>query len=222
MDKRSNWDVIVVGGGPAGLTCANDLAKKGYSVTVFEAHDQLGGMMRTGIPTYRLPRDFLDHEIGLILKQGIAVETGRVLGRDFTVEDLKKKGFGAVFLATGAQLPRKIPLEGSQALGVHYGIPFLREVNAGRPPDLGDKVVVIGGGNVATDVARSAVRVARGGSVSLFCLESRAEMPAHSWEITESEEEGVCINPSWGPKRIIVRNGKVEVIWQVAGRGKVR
>jgi heterodisulfide reductase subunit A-like polyferredoxin len=204
--------VAVIGGGPAGLTCANDLARKGYPVTVFDANPKLGGMMRTGIPAYRMPRDFLDFEIDLITSQGIKVESGKALGRDFSLDDLKKRGFGATFIATGAQLPKKIPLEGSDAKGVLYGIPFLGDINAGGKPNVGDKVVVIGGGNVATDVARGAIRCANGGSVSLFCLESRKEMPAHDWEIREAEEEGISLNPSWGPKRIISRDGKVEAI----------
>ena len=201
--------IAIVGGGPAGLTCANNLAKLGYSATVFDANEKLGGMMRTGIPAYRLPRDFLDHEVELIVGEGIEVETGKALGRDFSLDDLEQQGFKATFVATGAQLPRKIPLDGGDAEGVLYGIPFLDEVNGGGKPDLGADVVVIGGGNVATDVARSARRVVGDGTVSLFCLESRDEMPAHDWEIRESEEEDVVLNPSWGPSRIIAENGKV-------------
>ncbi len=201
--------VAVVGGGPAGLACANDLAALGHSVTVFDAAPQLGGMMRTGIPPYRLPRDLLDHEIDLILDERISVRTGVALGRDLSLEDLERDGYQASFLATGAQLPKKIPLEGGDAKGVLYGIPFLGEVNAGAKPELGSKIVVIGGGNVATDVARSALRLADGGSVTLYCLESREEMPAHTWEISEAEEEGVAIRPSWGPSRVMVKDGRV-------------
>ncbi|MBF0430703.1 MAG: FAD-dependent oxidoreductase [Fibrobacteria bacterium] len=201
--------IAIVGGGPAGLTCAIGLAKKGYSVSVFDANKQLGGMMRTGIPSYRLPREFLDHEIKLALEEGIEVNSGQILGKDFELKDLKKKGFKSVFVATGAQLAKKIPLEGSDKQGVLYGIPFLKEVNTGGKPDIGKKVVVIGGGNVAMDVARSAQRVIGNGKVSLFCLESEAEMPAHSWEISEAREEGIEINPSWGPLQV-TGNGKVE------------
>ncbi len=204
--------IAVIGGGPAGMTCANDLVLKGYPVTVFDSSDKLGGMMRWGIPAYRLPRDFLDHEIDIITKQGIDVELNKTMGKDFTVDSLKKDGYKAVFVATGAQLERRIPLEGSETDGVLYGIPFLREVNEGKEPDVGKRVVVIGGGNVATDVARSAVRLVGDGSVDLFCLESRDEMPAHDWEIKESEEENVVINNSWGPKRVVTKDGKLHGI----------
>lgn len=207
--------VAVIGGGPAGMTCADDLIKQGYSVTVIDANQKLGGMMRTGIPEYRLPRDFLDHEISIILDQGIKVETNRTLGKDFTLDDLETEGYKAVFIATGAQLARKIPIEGSDAKGVLYGIPFLKEVNEGSKPEIGGQVVVIGGGNVATDVARASIRMSGNGKISLYCLETRDEMPAHDWEIKESVEEGVEINPSWGPKRIISENGKVTGIEMV-------
>ena len=201
--------VAIIGGGPAGLTCAKNLSEQGYPVTVFDANDKLGGMMRTGIPEYRLPRDFLDHEIELIVGEGTTIELGKTLGKDFSLDDLKQQGFKATFVATGAQLARKIPLDGGDNEGVLYGIPFLKEVNAGEKPDVGKDVVVIGGGNVATDVARSARRLVGDGNVSMFCLESRNEMPAHEWEIRESEEEDVAMNPSWGPSRIISENGKV-------------
>jgi NADPH-dependent glutamate synthase beta subunit-like oxidoreductase len=123
--------VAIIGGGPAGLTCANDLANKGYGVTVFDANDQLGGMMRTGIPSYRLPRDFLDHELDLIIDGGVEVQSGKTLGKDFQLGDLTEQGFESVFIATGAQLAKKIPLEGGDKQGVIYGIPFLKETNAG-------------------------------------------------------------------------------------------
>jgi heterodisulfide reductase subunit A-like polyferredoxin len=209
-EKQSYTEkVAVVGGGPAGLTCAYDLAKLGYPVTVFDANAELGGMMRTGIPAYRLPREVLDHEIRLMLDEGISVQTGKVLGKDFTVVQLKAQGYESVFVATGAQLAKKIPLEGGDAADVLYGVPFLREVNAGGKPSLGSRVVVIGGGNVATDVARCARRIVGEGAVSLWCLESRPEMPAHDWEIREAEEEGIDIHPSWGPARVVRDNGKV-------------
>jgi heterodisulfide reductase subunit A-like polyferredoxin len=213
IEKPSYTEKIaVIGGGPAGMTCANNLVKSGYSVTVFDANDKLGGMMRTGIPAYRLPRDFLDHEIDVILNQGIEVETGKALGKDFTLDDIKKRGFDATFIATGAQLARKIPLDGSDAAGVLYGIPFLHDINTEKTPDIGKEIVVIGGGNVAMDVARSAIRIADDVNVSIYCLESREEIPAHEWEVYEAEEEDVAINTSWGPKRIIAKDGVVSAI----------
>ena len=204
--------VAVVGGGPAGLTCAYDLAKRGYPVTVFDANKELGGMMRTGIPPYRLPREYLDFEINQLVREGIEIKPGTTLGKDFSLDDLKTQGYDATFVATGAQRAKKIPLEGSDAKGVLYGIPFLREINEGRTPIQGKNIVVIGGGNVAMDVARSALRTLKGGTVSVACLESREEMPAHEWEIQEAEEEGVILKPSWGPKAVLAANGAVNAI----------
>ncbi len=204
--------VAIIGGGPSGLTCGMDLAKKGYPVTVFDANEKLGGMMRTGIPSYRLPRDFLDFEIDLILKEGVEVQHGKVLGKDFTLDQLKQQGYQSIFVAIGAQLAKKIPLEGSDSDGVLWGTNYLNEVNAGKEPELGKNVIVIGGGNVAMDVARCAVRGKNTEKVQLYCLESRGEMPAHEWEITEAIDEEVEINPSWGPVKITQQNGKVSGI----------
>ncbi|MCD6288281.1 MAG: FAD-dependent oxidoreductase, partial [Candidatus Hydrogenedentes bacterium] len=202
--------VAVIGGGPAGLTCANDLAQLGYPVTVFDSNDKLGGMMRTGIPEYRLPREVLDHEINLVIGNDIEVRTGTTFGKDVSMEDLETEGFASIFIATGAQLPKRISLEEIDTDGVIYGLPFLREINAGKTPAIGNRVVVIGGGNVATDVARSAVRLAGDNAdVTLFCLESADEMPALEWEVREAREEGVKINPSWGPNRVVSSGGKV-------------
>ncbi len=200
--------VAVVGGGPAGLTCARNLARLGYHVTVFDSNDKLGGMMRTGIPEYRLPREALQRDIDLMLIDRLEVRAGVTLGKDITLEQLREQGHKAIFVATGAQLPKKIPLANGDAQGVVHGLSFLRDVNSGGRPNLGKRIVVIGGGNVAMDVARCAVRVANGGKVSLYCLESRKEMPAHDWEINEAEDEGVEICPSWGPSQVVVRDGR--------------
>ncbi|MFC1542020.1 FAD-dependent oxidoreductase [Candidatus Latescibacterota bacterium] len=204
--------VAVVGGGPAGLTCANDLTQIGYSVTVFDSEKKPGGMMRTTIPEYRLPRDIIDHEIGLILSQGIDFVPEKTFGCDFTLDDLKKNGFDSIFIATGAQLPRKLDIEGSDSNEVMLGIPFLRDINNGLKPEIGEKVVVIGGGNVAMDVARTSQRISEDGNVSIYCLESRNEIPAHEWEVREAEEENININTSWGPIKIISKNGRVEAV----------
>ncbi|MBN2210480.1 MAG: FAD-dependent oxidoreductase, partial [Sedimentisphaerales bacterium] len=198
--------IAIIGGGPAGLACAYDLALKGYTPTIFEASQELGGMMRSGIPAYRLPRDYLDFEIKLLLNEGIEVRTGKALGRDMQLADLKTQGYKSVFIAMGAALARKIPLEGRESKGVLYGMDFLREVNAGGKPPLGKNVIVIGGGNVAMDVARSALRVSPDSNVSLYCLESGPEMPAHEWEIKEAIDEGVRMNPSWGPSEVVSKN----------------
>ncbi|MFC1539571.1 FAD-dependent oxidoreductase [Candidatus Latescibacterota bacterium] len=204
--------VAVIGGGPAGLTAANNLTKMGYPVTVFDSEKTPGGMMRTTIPEYRLPRDTIDHEIGLILSKGIDFVPEKTFGCDFTLDSLKKDGFNSVFIATGAQLARKLDIEGSDSDGVLLGIPFLRDINKGIKPELGEKVIVIGGGNVAVDVARTAKRISDSGEVSMYCLECHTEIPAHDWEIREAVEENIELNPTWSPSRIIAKNGKVESV----------
>jgi heterodisulfide reductase subunit A-like polyferredoxin len=199
--------VAVIGGGPAGLTCAHDLVKKGFQVTIFEAADKLGGMMRTGIPDYRLPKDYLDYEIDLILGKGVEVKTNSTLGKDFTLQDLKDEGYQSVFLSLGAQKAKEIPLEDSEGDGIIYGIPFLRQISKGRIPPMGSHVAIIGGGNVAIDVARSAVRL--GSKATIVYRRTQKEMPAHSWEIQEALEEGVEIRNSWSPSKIVRENGTV-------------
>lgn len=207
--------VAVVGGGPAGLTAARDLALKGYPVTLFEAHERLGGTALLGVPAYRLPDEVLQRDIDDIVAAGFEVRTGMALGRDFSLDDLRLQGYQAVFLAIGctrgAPLTRSTdgsPMRGTDLRGVLLGLDFLRDVKLGRGPRLSGKVVVIGGGNVAIDVAMTARR--QGASaVELVCLESRAEMPAHEWEIADAEEEGVRINPCWGPQEILGIDGRV-------------
>lgn len=201
--------VAIVGGGPAGMTCADDLVRQGFGVTIFDADDKLGGMMRTGIPAYRLPRTMLDREIERLVADRVEVKTGKALGRDFSLDDLKRDGFKAVFVATGAPMSRPLPLPHADAEGIMQGIPFLRQVNAGGAPRIGKRVVVIGGGNVAMDVARCAVRVAPDAAVDVFCLEARDAMPAHDWEVREAEQEGVRIHPSQGPQAFTASGGWV-------------
>lgn len=200
--------IAVIGGGPGGLTCAHDLVKKGFQVTLFEASEKLGGMMRTGIPDYRLPKDYLDYEINLMIKAGIEVRTGQTFGKDFTPDDLKAQGFTSIFISPGAQKAKQIPLEGSDAPGVIYGIPFLNQISNGQKPPIGDHVAVIGGGNVAIDVARSALRL--GSKVTIVYRRTQKEMPAHSWEIEEALEEGVEIRNSWSPSKVVTNDGQVE------------
>ncbi len=200
--------IAVVGAGPAGLTAAFFLRKKGHAVTVFEALDKPGGMMRYGIPRYRLPEDVLDREIDRVLSVGIDLKTGVKLGEDIDLDRLKADGFDAVFLATGLQQSKKIPLEGIDLQDVRWGVEFLRAVSGGRTVEVGDRVVVVGGGDVAVAVALTAFRLGAG-SVTLACLESREEMPAHTWEIEAALEENVQILPSWGPERIRGVEGRV-------------
>ena len=200
--------VAVVGAGPAGLTAAFYLRKKGHAVTVFEARPKAGGMLRYGIPRYRLPEAILDKEINQLLAAGIELRTDHKLGGDFGVEQLRENGFEAVFLAVGAQLSRRIELEGSGLEGVHWGVEFLSQVAEGRHPAVREKVAVIGGGNVAVDVALSALRLGAQ-KVSLACLEKREEMPANPWEIEQAQAEGVEMLYAWGPSRVLGNDGKV-------------
>ncbi len=193
--------VAIVGAGPAGLTAAYYLTKKGHSVTVFESLPELGGMLYAGVPEYRLPKEIYKKEISEILKLGIEVKTGTPISEKLTLDDLTDK-YDAVFLAVGAPLSRKLKIEGTELGGVLWGLDFLNDVKFGRGVKVKNKVLVIGGGNVAIDVARTALRLGAKG-VQLACLESREEMPAHEWEIQEAVEEGVVLNVSWGPKRII-------------------
>ncbi len=204
--------IAIVGAGPAGLTAANDLVKKGYPVTVFDSEKRPGGMMRKTIPEYRLPRDIIDHEIDLILSQGIEFVPEKKLGSDFTIDSLKQDGYRSVFVATGAQLARKLDIAGSDSEGVQLGIPFLREVNKGNKPEIGENVIVIGGGNVAVDVARTAKRLSDTGNVAMYCLECQTEIPAHDWEIGEAVEENVELYPTWSPSKIIEKDGRVESV----------
>ena len=200
--------VAVIGAGPAGLTTAFYLRKKGHDVTVFEGRSRPGGMMRYGIPYYRLPEDVLDKEINQVLSIGIRLETGKTLGKDFDLDKLKQDGYEAVFLGTGLQLSRKIELEGDRLDDVLWGVDFLSHVSEGKDIAIKDRVLVVGGGNVAVDVALTTLRLGAG-EVIMACLETMEEMPANPWEIEMALEEGVRLMTSWGPKKITGDNGKV-------------
>jgi NADPH-dependent glutamate synthase beta subunit-like oxidoreductase len=196
--------VGVIGSGPAGLSCAYQLARKGYPVTVFEALDKLGGMMRL-IPEYRLPREILDYEIGAIESLGVEIKTGVQLGRDLSLDDLRD--YQAIFLAVGQSVSRKLDVAGEEAAGVLHGIEFLRRLDRGEKPPLGPRVAVIGGGNTALDAARSARRL--GAEVSILYRRSRYEMPAIDEEIEEAVEEGVQIEYLVAPVEVLIGEGKV-------------
>lgn len=200
--------VAVVGSGPSGLSAAYFLAIEGYEVTVFEKLPVLGGMLAVGIPDYRLPRDVVDAEIENISAMGVTFRTGMAFGRDFNVDDLESQGYQAVFLSTGLHVSRGLGVDGEDLGGVMGGVDMLREVALKEEVKVGERVVVIGGGNVAIDVARTAVRLGAK-RVDLVCLEARDQMPAWEREIHEAVEEGVIINNSWGPKRFLDEDGKV-------------
>ncbi|SCY30016.1 FAD-dependent oxidoreductase [Alkaliphilus peptidifermentans] len=208
--KKNQYDkkIAVVGGGPGGLTCAYFLAIEGYKVTVFEKEKNLGGMLTFGIPSYRLEKNVINAEIEVLKILGVQFKTGVEVGKDITINKLRKQGYAAFYLAIGAQGGRKIGIDGEDAKGVYAGVEFLKKVSLGEDSMLEGETVVIGGGNVAIDVARTAIRLSKN-DVSLFCLEGRKNMPALQEEVEEALEEGIAIQNSWGPKRILVTDGCV-------------
>jgi len=206
---KHNYDkkIAVVGAGPSGLTCAYFLAIEGYKVTVFEKQKELGGMLQYGIPEFRLQKNVIKAEIEILKELGIEFKTGVNVGKDITISQLRDEGFKAFYIAIGAQDGRKINIENAEAENVMTGVEFLRQTKERKEFNLG-KTVVIGGGNVAIDVARTAIRLENTG-VSMFCLESRDTMPALQDEVHEALSEGIVLHNEYGPKRILVENGKV-------------
>ena len=232
--NRGDYErVAVVGAGVSGLTVAHDLVQIGYKVTVFEAESEPGGMLTAGVPVFRLPRELVHHEIQAVLSLGVELKCNMRLGRDFSIASLRRAGYKAIFLGIGLPKGRKLPLPGAEHPAVIDGMDFLRAFNAGTPLPLGKRIVVIGGGNVAYDVARSAVRppgeerlaeheaydVARSAlrlsadkEVHVVCLEGRHEMPADEIEVHEGGEEGIRLHNSRGPREILVENGRVAAL----------
>jgi NADPH-dependent glutamate synthase beta subunit-like oxidoreductase/coenzyme F420-reducing hydrogenase delta subunit/ferredoxin len=200
--------VAIVGSGPAGMTAAHDLAKQGYRVTVFERADTPGGMLGAAIPRYRLPYEAIQEDIDDILALGVELRTGVTVGVDLTLDDLREQGFSAFLLATGLSESHTLDVPDIDSEGILLAMPFLRAVRLGAPPELGRRVIVVGGGNVAMDVARSVRRLGVT-EVTGICLESREEMPASSWEIEEAVEEGVQLAPSWGIRAVFADEGRV-------------
>jgi len=209
LDKEDK--IAVVGSGPAGLSAAYFLAQKGYPVTIFEAEPVLGGMLMTGIPEYRLPKDILKREVDSILKLGIEVRRGVQVGKDLTLDELKGEGFKAIFLAIGAHKSQKLNIPGEEMDGVLDGLNFLKNINLGENPGVGRRVAVIGGGDTAVDSARSAIRLGAK-EVYLMYRRTKEEMPARSEEVGEAEEEGVKILYLVAPVEIVGKNGRVESI----------
>jgi len=206
--KKNLEKILVVGSGPAGLACANDLALMGFRVTIFESLPVLGGMLRVGIPEFRLPRGILQMDIDGIRELGVEMETLRPFHLDGNGQILKRSGFNAIFLSIGAHQSSKLNIPGETLSGVFPGVEFLRAINLGEKVKIGKRVAVIGGGNVAIDVARSALRL---GSkrVDLYYRRSKKEMPAIPEEVEEAIREGVKIHLLVAPVQIIGKAGKV-------------
>lgn len=200
--------IAIIGGGPAGLSCAYFLAMTGYKPTIFEKNDEPGGMLRYGIPSYKLEKKLLAAETDVIREMGVEIRCGVEIGKDITIEELREQGYKGFYVAIGCQKGRMPSVPGQDAIGAYTAVDFLREASAREAFDFEGDVVVVGGGNVAIDVARISSRCTDN-KVSMFCLEQRDEMPASEDEISEALEEGIELNPGWGMKEILVENGHV-------------
>lgn len=203
--------IAIIGGGPAGLSCAFFLVEKGYKPTVFEKNDKAGGMLVYGIPSYKLEKNIVEAEIDILRKMGVEIKCGVEIGKDVTIKELRAQGYKAFYLAIGAQGARKAGIVNEDAKNVISAVDFLHDIQDNKITKLNGKVVVIGGGNVAIDVARSAKRL-EANDVEMYCLESREEMPASKEEIFEAEDENIKIQCGWGPKEIIAENGQVKAV----------
>ncbi|MBQ2532119.1 MAG: FAD-dependent oxidoreductase [Lachnospiraceae bacterium] len=206
-----DYKVAVIGGGPAGLACAYFLRRDGYPVTVFEKTSRPGGMLMNGIPSYRLEKEIIDAEIEVMREMGVEIKCNVNVGEDVTIQSLREQGYKAFFIAIGCQGGRLAGVPGEDAEGVQTGVDFLAKINRDHSIRLNGDTVVVGGGNVAIDVARTAVR-AGASKVTMLCLEGEHEMPAADDEVAEAKEEGIEIKNGWGPKEIKVENGKVVAI----------
>lgn len=200
--------IAIIGAGPAGLSCAYFLALTGYKPTIFEKNAEPGGMLRYGIPSYKLEKDLLAAEIDVIRQLGVEIRCGVEVGKDVTIEDLREQGYKGFYAAIGCQRGRKPGISGENAEGAYAAVDFLREAGAKESFALEGDVVVVGGGNVAIDAARISSRCTDA-KISMFCLETREKMPASNEEIEEALEEGIKLNCGWGPKEVLEENGHV-------------
>ena len=217
--------IAIIGAGPAGLSCAYYLAEKGYKPTVFEKNGKPGGMLRYGVPSFKLEKDVIDAEIDIIRQLGVEIRCGVEVGKDVTLDELRAQGYKAFYIAIGCQGGRRANIPGEDAGGVMTAVDFLRTVGGDESYPVRGKAVVVGGGNVAIDVAHTAVRCGAE-SVKMFCLEPRDKMPASEEEIEGAAADGVALDCGWGPKEIRVENGKVTgvvfkkcvSVWDAEGR----
>ena len=200
--------IAIIGAGPAGLSCAYYLALTGYKPTIFEKNEEPGGMLRYGIPSYKLEKDLLAAEIDVIRELGVEIRCGVEIGKDITIEELREQGYRGFYVAIGCQRGRKPGITGENAKGAYAAVDFLREAGAKESFALEGDVVVVGGGNVAIDAARISSRCVDA-KISMFCLEQREDMPASKEEIAEALEEGIELNCGWGPKEVLEDDGKV-------------
>jgi len=212
-ERTRDERVAIIGSGPAGLTAAQDLVKQGYGVSIYEALPVAGGMLATGIPGFMLAGDIVKAEVDYICSLGVDIKTNMKFGKNVTMEDLRSQGYRAILLATGAWRNAELPIPGTDLRGVHQSLDFLKDLKIGVLKKVRGTVAVIGGGNVALDAARTAVRMGAR-KVVVACLESREAMPAYGWKVGISEQEGVEILPSLAPQRFVSRPvdrlGKIE------------
>jgi NADPH-dependent glutamate synthase beta subunit-like oxidoreductase len=208
IQETTGKRVAIIGAGPTGLTAAYFLKRKGHEVEVFERDKEIGGLLRTALPNYRLPENILRRDLQYIEDIGVQIHTGIEIGKDIEFTQLQSNGFSSILVAIGSQVSKKLDIIGSDLKNVYWGIEFLKAVKSGKQNPLGQNVIVIGGGGVAIDVALTSVRMDVE-SVQLVCLESKSEMPAHDWEIKQALEEGISINCSWGPNEILREEERV-------------
>ncbi|GAI37776.1 unnamed protein product, partial [marine sediment metagenome] len=206
--NSSQFKVAIIGAGPAGLTCAYELTKLGYKVTVFESSSKAGGMLTLGIPDYRLPKELVEKEIREIEEQGVKINLNTTIGKDLTLDDLEEIGYEAIFIAIGAHRSKKLNIPGESLEGVIDGLSFLKRVNLGKKVEIGKRVAIIGGGNTAVDAARSSIRLGAEKAYLIY-RRTKEEMPAILEEIEKAEEEGVKILYLTLPTKIMEKNGKV-------------
>ena len=206
VDGEFDQQIAIIGGGPAGLSCAYYLAEKGYRPTVFEKERRLGGMLENGLPSFRLEKDVVQAEIDVLREMGVQFRCGVEVGKDVTIAQLREQGYQGFYVAVGLQSGGRLNIPGDDAQGVTAGIDFMRRVNGGQETKLEGRVVVIGGGNIAADVARTAVRCGAE-SVDLYCLESYDDMPMGPEDRGECERDGITIHAGWGQTEIVAENG---------------